>query len=278
MSENDLMLVLSFSVTVALGVVSIVLAAFAIWMGRHFDEKSSTALDAIKDLATRIRSTIDVSVSQQHDFSAKMLDSILTGDQYGPRTTENAQAEALASTIRAQLESTEQRITGAVESTVRELLNTSDRGPKELQDALASIRHDISQLTEAAASTASSPITLPDPVVLAFRGWQEFPAHFPILAAIIKENAHSQSELEQLQDKYHFPGNFERGTENLLEAGVIHGSLSGFEIPAYLRGALEAWVDSNWPMMVLLIQEYLEKGDDRGVTDREREVAQQLLI
>jgi len=64
--------------TIILGLLSIGLGIFAIWLSLRFNEKSTEALNAIKDLTNEIRTLSDVNLSQQQNFSSKMLDSILS--------------------------------------------------------------------------------------------------------------------------------------------------------------------------------------------------------
>lgn len=68
MSSQDLLNVIGVTATVSLGLLSIGLAAFAIWLSRSFDKRSSAALEAIRDLARETRALVDVAVGQQREF------------------------------------------------------------------------------------------------------------------------------------------------------------------------------------------------------------------
>jgi hypothetical protein len=230
--------------------LSIGLGAFAIWLSKRFDERSAAALDAIRDLARETRALIDVAVSQQRDFSTKMLDSILSRDPYGRTVAPPVQEgpSALEEVVRKQLTDTEHRISEAIEDTIRRL--PAQPNSQRLEQAVASIRNDIKRLTDAAAARITVPVELPEKIAVAFNEWRDFPAHFLVLFAILREGATSVGRLRKVADRYGIPEPFDGGVENLLKAGVLEGTLSDFRVPSDIQNLLLAWIEANEPVLL----------------------------
>lgn len=244
MSSQDLLNVIGVTATVSLGILSIGLGAFAIWLSKRFDERSSAALEAIRDLARETRALVDVAVGQQREFSTKMLGSILSPDPYGTAPLPGGVGQpALEELVRRQLAETEQRIGAAIEQTIRKLPGQTD--PKRLEEALASVREGISRLADAAASRAASPVTLPKEVAETLKEWRSYPAHFVLLNAIVTEGCRSSEDVEKVSERYGVPTPFDPGLENLLARGILVGNASGFEVAPGLREVLSAWLAAN---------------------------------
>lgn len=275
MNPVDTFTIVNFAITIALGVLALALGGFAIWLSRHFDSKSSAALDAIKDLANEIRSLTNVSVVQQKEFSFKMLDSILSRDQYGHPTSESPESEnatALEEAIKRQLSDTEVRIANAVEEKVRALSASSGDNPKELQNTLNEIRSQIKLMTKEAASTIAKPIDLSSRLRDALTKWLPYPAHYPILVAVVKEGSKSASDLERVAEKYNFAGGWKGGLKHLIDGEILSGSLESFDLTEKNRSKISAWVEWNWEVLQQLIPLYKQRSV-KGVTQQERIVA-----
>lgn len=149
----------SLGITIGLGILSLGVSIFAVWLSSRYESKSSSALDAIKGLASETRTLIDASLSQQKDFSGKMLDSILSRNQYGG-LQESSDESIVQASIRATLVESENRIANRVEDQVRALADrTGDQA--NLATGIASIRAEIASLAENAARTASETLSLP---------------------------------------------------------------------------------------------------------------------
>lgn len=279
MTTEQLMSIISFAVTIGLGVISLALAIFVIWLSRHFDEKSSNALDSIRELVSQVKGLTDVGVSQQKDFSTKMLDTIISTSRYGnPETIENeGNPEILQEIVRNQLSETETRITDAVSKTVQNLVGDTKSDPSELKNAITSIRKDIKQLTDKAATTLTSPVKLPINVKKQILEWLEFPAHFPILAAIAWESVNSQEELEAIKQKYGLPDEFEEGTENILNSPIIEGTIDNFKISPKVKQEFLAWVESNKAVLRELIDFYKVRTEE-GISKVEIAIAKSLKL
>jgi hypothetical protein len=267
MSNVDLT---SFLATIITGVASVVLGIFAIWLSKHFDQKSSAALMSIQELATEIRSLVEVSVSQQEGFSSKMLDSILARDMYGVATEENIfeKKNTYENSLRKELKENEKKILLQVEEKIRDYV----KNPSNLQGTLDLLRTEIRGLTEQAVTTISASTKLPSEVIRALEKCKEYPAHYILLMAIIKEGLTSVEQMESLVDKYHFLKNWERGVLNLLKSNIIQGDTDHFIVPNEYKGALESWIDINWEVLMRLMEIYKDK-TVMGVTEEERAIA-----
>ena len=261
MSSQDLLNVIGVTATVSLGILSIGLGAFAIWLSKRFEERSSAALEAIRDLARETRALVDVAVGQQREFSTKMLDSILSRDPYGTGQSPTGGGQTpLEELVRKQLAETEQRIGQAIEQAVRKLPGQSD--PKRLEEALAAVREGISHIVDAAASRVASPITLPKEVAEAFKEWQIMPAHFVLLLAIIRERCRSSEDVKKVSERYGVPSPFDQGLRNLIDRGVLVGNEESFDVAPELRELLPAWLEANRPILDDLVAHYLRKGSE----------------
>jgi hypothetical protein len=269
----------SFAISVCLGVISFVLAVFAIWLSVVFERRSSAALDAIRDFAVEIRSLVDASVSQHKEFSTKMLDSIISRDQYGNiNEVEEHNLVSADEVIRSQFRDMELRIADTIEDKIRSLSTKEPADQVVLQDAIESIRRDVKSLTNSVAASVSSYVGLPSPLQVALRNRRDYPAHYLLLAAISKEDITTIDELEAVQQKYNLPSRYEGGLENLLQDSILEGSESNFRIAEDYRAPLALWIDKNWPHIRKLIDHYGQRGAtdddlDRTPNDMEEERA-----
>lgn len=108
---------INLAITIGLGVLSLGLSVFAIWLSLRFSDRSDKALDSVKELTNDIRSMMEVSLTHQKDFSSKMLDSILEQNQYGlPKNSdENDKSASIESLVQERLQQSEERITEILE-------------------------------------------------------------------------------------------------------------------------------------------------------------------
>jgi hypothetical protein len=115
---------------------------------------------------------------------------------------------------------------------------------------VTAIRDDLKRLTDAAAVRVAVPVELPEKIATTFHEWRDFPAHFLILRAILREGATSLDVLRQVADRYGIPEPFDGGVENLLKKGVLEGTLADFRVPSDLRHLLLAWMTTNEPVLL----------------------------
>lgn len=265
--------------TIVLGLLSIGLGLFAIWLSIQFNNKSTSALDAIKELANEIRTLSQTNVSQQKDFSSKMLDSILAQNRYGKyEVSEEVQkSTALEDVVKRQLEETETRITSAVEQTVRTIAK-SNNDPDALQTAIETIRSDIRMLTNRASAISSS-IELPEQLKTELDRMRRTPAFYVLLAAIIRENISSLNAMEAFESKYNFPDGWEDGPiETLISRNFLTGSPDDFKVTPQYQAPLAAFIDKNWLTITKLIEHYGSQENRFGLTKEELLMAKELDI
>lgn len=264
--------------TIVLGFVSIGLGIFAVWLSVRFNEQSSAALNAIKDLASEIRTLSQVNISQQTDFSSKMLDTILSQSRFGEdeATNEFKESSALEDVVKRQLEETEQRITTSLEEKVRAII-TSKNDPNIIQHAIDSIRSDIRMLTDKASSISSN-VEIPTNLREQLIEWKSYPAMFVLLAAIVKENAKSVADMAIYKDKYNLPVGWQGGVGTIIRKGLLTGSTERFEIVPEYQTPIAALIDKNWPIIQKLIEYYGSIESEKGVTTDERLLGQNIDI
>jgi len=256
--------VVSFAITIGLGVLSITLAVFSILLSWKFNDRSTGALDAVKSLATEIRSLIDATVAQQKEFSSRMLDSILEKGPYGRSAADvQKEANAMEEVVRRQLDETEKRIADSVESKIRSLKKEDRTDPATIQRMVDSIRNEIRMLADQAASTVSASAKVSESLKKMLMRWIDRPAHYQLLAAIISENAMSEEQVRKHREKYGIPEPLEAGLSNLLDAGILVGTRDTFQVPTNLSAPLAAWVDRNWPIINKL--KHVEGVEDKTI-------------
>lgn len=268
-SVQDTLNLVSIAATVALGVVSIVLGGFAIWLSLHFDKRSSATLDSIRDLAghtkelvNEVKSVTNVGISQQKDFSSKMLESILSRSQYGrPDLGTEQEGSELEQMIRHHLEETEHRIADVVETKVRSLSAARDTSPKELQETVDLIRAEIRKLGDKAASAVASPLTLPSELQQALVRWISVPAFYVLINGIVRANAGSVEDLKKAQPMYKFPVGWEGAIQTLLERKILTGTKDKFEITSDFKAPLTAWLDVNEQVILRLIDGFNKRAE-----------------
>ena len=262
--------IISLALNIALAVVSLILSIFVVWLSLRFNDASNAALDAVKDLAREIKALVQIGLSQQTDFSTKMLDSIIEQSRFGRPDTIAGQTtpSSLEAFIGSSLEAAERSITASVERKVRELVKEGSSDPESVEAGIETIRSDIRKISEGVQEGTSVRETL--------RSFQPFPAHHVLLAAITRSQARSADEIEKAIHEYHVPmDGWESGFDNLVDAGLVRGTLYEFEVPPEKLPVISAWVDQNWPTLCELMAEY--KNESGGeVTSRGDEIALEL--
>jgi len=119
-----------------------------------------------------------------------------------------------------------------------------------LAETVTVIRDDLKRLTDAAAVRVAVPVELPEKIAMTFDKWRDFPAHFLVLRAILREGAVSLDMLRTVAERYGIPEPFDSGVENLLQKGVLEGTLSDFRVPSDIRHPLLAWMTTNEPVLL----------------------------
>ncbi|WP_375171759.1 hypothetical protein [Marinobacter sp.] len=265
---------LNFGITVGLGILSIGIAAFAIWLSLAFQDKSDKALDSIKSLSHQIQKNVEVSLTHQKDFSTKMLDSLIEQNQYGtPNSPTFSSPDQLEESVRLRLNEIESSLFKKMEGQIGSM-SAQSPSAEWVEDVVTSLKSEIENLKDSAQKASSEAIL---PIVLKERleNFKDFPAHFVILAGIIKSRARSYDELLKVQDEYNFPHPFDSGLENLMQADLVLGSEDEFRVNPDFEPFLEWWVERNWRTISHLIKHYRLR-DDGPVSDSEVAIANRL--
>lgn len=267
--------VVNLAITIGLGILSLGLGGFSIWLSLRFNDKSNDALDSVKDLSNELKSLMEVSLTHQKDFSSKMLDSILDTNQYGMSSKEVAldnSIDTIEKVLNEKLTKTEQHLSKIVEDKIKSLSNNDPKNDVAIQKAIDEILGEISSLRQTAVDVSTS-FKLPKHLKERLLEWKGFPAHYVVLACIVKESVTSFNMLERYKDKYHFPGNYESGVENLIESRIVVGNFDDFKISPEDLAPLSIWVEANWPLLEKFISHYATKEGDT-LTEYETSLAE----
>lgn len=268
--------VISLAISIGLSILSVGLGIFAIWFSMRLNDRSLSTLESIRKLANDIRSMTEVGLTHQKDFSSKMLDSLLEQGQYGRPTkqTTDEGSNHLEELIRERLETAEVKIAETVEDKIRGLILAEKTDPKQTEDAIDTIRREISRLSTTAQEVSSEAL-LPIAIRDRLRGYLDYPAHYILLAAIMRSGAKSLSDLETIQEQYHLPEGYDGGVRNLIDDRLLEGDLGAFSTTEDTQDALANWVDNNWPLLSRMIAYYAGKTEP-GIRDSELSMAQGL--
>lgn len=246
--------IVNLALNIGLGVVSLILSIFAIWLSLRFNDSSNSALDAIKELAREIKTVVEIGLSQQNQFSTKMLDSIIEQSRFGRPELTTAQSKSeLENVILKSLENAEQNITLSVEKKVRELIATGISDPHTIEAGINEIRTNIQEFSGLIKDQST--------VVEALRSYREFPAYYVLLSAIIKSGAHSKKELKRVESEYSIPRGWESAIPRLIENGLLQGTANGFRISKENQKILTDWVNANWEVITRLMECYTNDGE-----------------
>lgn len=258
--------IITFTIGVSLGLISIALGLFAIWFSYKLAQSSNSALDSVKDLARETKILVDASLSQQKDFSTKMLDSILQQNKFGNLKDVSEGAEnlntAVTSEITKILEIFEQNIGSSIEKTVQKLEGSNPNGHVELKEALEAIQRDIGNLSQA-APVITSVVNGSDELRQSLQSFRDYPAHYIVLNGIIRGGLRDFDDSRNVAEKYDFPDEWQDGVENLIKKGVLvyDEDGDGFEVPSQYRALLKEWVERNDSKITALRSVYKARKD-----------------
>ncbi|MGY3025760.1 hypothetical protein ACVWXR_003595 [Pseudomonas lurida] len=259
--------VITFTVGVALAIVSIALGVFAIWYSQKLSESSNAALESVKDLARETKILVDASLSQQKDFSNKMLDSILQQNKFGSGAvdmiSEVAPASVVTSEITKILEIFEKNIGSSIAKTMESVQASNPGKQEELKQALEAIQRDIGNLSQA-APVISSVVTGSDELRQSLQSFRDHPAHYVVLNGVVSGGLRDYEDKDRVADVYNFPSGWEDGIENLINKGVLEADGDeGFDIPMQYESLLKDWIARNSVRLDRLRNMY-KKRKDKG--------------
>lgn len=240
---------ISFAVTIALGVISVGLGGFAVWLSLKFNEQSNRALREIDSVVGELRSVTNASIDHQRQFSSRMLDSLLAGP-YGesPPLVGRGEAGRLENLLREELRETEGRIIDNLDEFLSASA-TAGVGKADLEARIQSITRQIQALSDQAVETVAAAAEIRPEVRVSLDRLRSFPGHYSILWAVLTAEISSTRELGAQAARFGVPEPVESGVQNLIDEHILDGDLDGFRIPEADRPALAAWVDRNLPWL-----------------------------
>ncbi len=144
MNNNE---IFNLALNIGLGVVTLILSIFTIWLSLKFNEYSTSALDSVKELNREIKTLVQIQLSQQSNFSNKMLDSIIEQNRFG-QPHSNLTELSTEATITKSIENAEKNISNSVEKRVREIISLGKNDPRSFEEEINSIRTDIKEFQE----------------------------------------------------------------------------------------------------------------------------------
>ncbi len=255
---------IALGITIGLGVVSIILSIFAIWLSHRFSQQSGTSLSMVQDLVSEIRILTKFGLSQQECFTSKMLDSILSQGPYQPGlpVTQNNSSDQLSSLIKKRLEETEKRISQSVEKQVRALAKARTGDTGQFEKAIEAIRADIASLRETASSVTAE-VSLPSELLEKISKWKRAPGLPVLLSLIINETARSSKNVEDNAKTYNLPNGWEAGIDQLLKAGILEGDAKSFKIAPKYEVSLASLIARNTPVIQRLIAVFALPDDEK---------------
>ena len=262
---------ISFGLSIGMGFLSIGLGIFSIWLSYRLSESSTRALSEVKELSRETRTLVDVNLSQQKDFSSKMLDSILEQNKFGngKDALDISEPPLVNELIRSTLEDFEGRLSTSVEQTVRALFKGT-AGQEELHSAIESIKKDISRLSDAAPEISEA-VNGPDKLRTALNDFRRWPAHYVVLEAILDSGAEGEKDFRDIAEDYNVPAGWERGISKLIAAGILEGTRKEFHVPDQFEVPLQLWRQRNEEVIGELQGLYRSK-KKKGITPEEVKV------
>jgi hypothetical protein len=229
--------------SIALGIVSIFISGFAIWLSLQFNDRSARALGSISHLAIEIRSMTEVSLGHQKDFSTKMLDSLIEMNAYGRPFTypESPNAKSMDDRMSRRLEEQAQSLADTVEQAVKKIAGTHAAPPFDVPLEVQAVKEAMRKLVEPSNDGGSASV-LPEEQRNALKSFLTHPAHYVLLTAILLSEAHSIDDLNRMADRYHVPAGYQGGILHLLDKGLLKGSPQSFSIsPELIAPLTSGW-------------------------------------
>lgn len=266
-----------FGISIGMGLLSIALGVFAIWLSYKFASDSSKALSDVQKLAQDTRTLVEANLDQQKSFSGKMLDSIIEQNKFGSPSPDNSKQDVVSKELddrlQVYLKEVEGKLVASIEHEVRQLSLNSNVDVNTILDV---VRKDIGALSESKDSI-SSIYSPPKFLQNALRHYKKFPAHFVLLYAILTTNSNSIDELLNLPEEYGLPDEIESGIVNLLGDGILVGDNTHFQVDNSLLEHLNIFFKRNKELIEQLQSNYVIKSES-GITNVERLMGKQFVI
>lgn len=225
---------LNIGVSVGLGLLSLGVSGFAVWLSFQFNDRSKEALNTVQELTREIKTSVEVGLSQQQDMSDKMLDSILE-DEYGTeRSDGNSGVDDIMNTVEKKIKEAEERMVSKVKSDLEEGGKSQEEESKRLKEVMENLKKEIEKEFEVKSRVKNEVSKYIDE-------WSYYPAQLLVTAAVVETEANSISDIEKVADEYNLPGEWRRGLDNLLNSSLMSGSYEEFNLRPGVKKEMEEW-------------------------------------
>ena len=258
-----------FTITVFIGGASISLAIFSFLASMRNNKQSKEALDKIKDLTSEIKSNLNTSLSNQKDYTGKMLDTIISKSSYISSSENGVEhrvdEEIVNELVEIKIDQIEKNLNGVLESKISELGNNTSAEVLSVINQLGlSLTKEEIYKAKNKNSTDDLPIDIKEQLVY----YKQAPALLLLLAILVKEKPNMMS-IEAIMNNYSMPDGWEGGLEKLEEDGLIVQEKGGIIIPKGHKESLELWAENNWRRVLQLRAIYKKRnkgdGSERGI-------------
>ncbi|TIH07184.1 hypothetical protein [Pseudomonas leptonychotis] len=268
---------INLAITIGLGVISIILGIFSIWLSMRFNDSSNSALDSVKSLSHELKSLSEISLTHQKDFSSKMLDSLLDQGKYGTPTS-NETYKNLESRFIDKLTELENSLSSTIESELKEKLEANNISQTEIKEILSTIRAETDKL-KSGTITAAKNFAIPAKLKSQLKSFIDYPANYLLIEAIAKEKITTADSLAEVTEKYGIPDGWEEAIGNLAENGIVSFSKDheSFSIPSAQERLIMRWINSN-QKTINKIRDITRDKNEPTVTEEERAIALDLTF
>jgi hypothetical protein len=232
---------LNIGVSVGLGLLSIGVSGFAVWLSFQFNDRSKQALDTVQELTREIKTSVEVGLSQQQDMSDKMLDSILE-DEYGTeKESIDSEGEEVIEKMSSKIEEIEERLVQRLTGDDDNMSDDTDEDIMSVEDVRKILENINEEIEEGVKIEQEAKKNVREYV----KEWKEYPAQLLVTAAVLETEAESFSDLQEVADEYNLPGEWRRGVSNLLNSKIMGGTFERFRFDDEIKKELNKWVLKN---------------------------------
>lgn len=259
-----------FTVTVFLGGLSIGFAIFSFISSFRNNKQSKEALQKISEISGEIKAQLSTSISNQKDYTNKMLDSILSKTNYSEESeSSNENSKVLDELLDLKIGEIENNLINIIDNKIQ---NQDTSISADVKEELENLKETIQEISKN-ENGIGLPIELKEQLIK----WRRFPAYFLLIGGITREYSDGETSLNKIASKYYFPGEWEGALDQVESTGFIEYENGKVSIPPTVKENLEIWTTKNWPLILKLKANYKRKDED-SVTELEREIGSQFKI
>ena len=239
--------IIKFTTSIIMGTTSVVLGIFAIWLSNKFNNNSSSALEKIKELSNEIKILSQNHLSNQRDFTDKMLDSIL--DSNG-KNGQGLEYEELEDIFNKEIKKTEEKIMTALR---KEISNDDNNNDNKIDN----LENEVKDVTKEASNTMSAYLTVRKNLKkMLYNLINDSPSYLVLLSIIIAEEVRSVEELNDLENKFNIYYPYKKQINKLIKMNILKGNENNFEINPDYEQQINNIVSNNLNIIKKLIRLY----------------------